>query len=207
MSPEAARELFPLLDLDGVLGAAYISTDGHVNRPRRQPGLCERRARFRGAEVLRHTAVTGIERDGRAWRVRTAKGDIRAEIVGVNAAGQWARSISDLVGVDLPKATRVGRGCVIETGARVTDCRIEDGVTVRAYSVLSASRVRAGAAVGPFAHVHKGTTLGPGADLGNSSRRLGSTIGAGTLAKHLTYLGDATVGANVNVGAGPITCN
>jgi dimethylglycine dehydrogenase len=100
VSPEAARELFPLLDLDGVQGAAYISTDGHVD-PSGVTQAFARGARSRGAEVLRHTAVTGIERDGRAWRVRTSQGDIRAEIV-VNAAGQWARSVGRLVGVDLP---------------------------------------------------------------------------------------------------------
>jgi bifunctional UDP-N-acetylglucosamine pyrophosphorylase/glucosamine-1-phosphate N-acetyltransferase len=110
-------------------------------------------------------------------------------------------------GVGLYGSTRVGQGCRVETGARITDCRIGDGVTVRAYSVLSESRVRAGAAVGPFAHVRQGTTIGPKADLGNFVETVRSTIGEGTLAKHLTYLGDAAIGKEVNVGAGTITCN
>ncbi len=100
VSPERASELFPLLELDGVVGAAYLPSDGHVD-PTGVTQAFAKGARSRGAEVVRHAAVTGIERSGGSWLVQTSKGDVRAEIV-VNAAGQWARAIGRLVGIDLP---------------------------------------------------------------------------------------------------------
>jgi len=100
ISPERAQELFPLVDLDGVLGAAYLPSDGHVD-PTGLTQAFAKGAQANGAEIVRHTAVTGVERSGGAWIVHTSKGDIKAEIV-VNAAGQWARALGRMVGVDLP---------------------------------------------------------------------------------------------------------
>jgi dimethylglycine dehydrogenase len=100
VSPERALELFPFFDPDGVLGAAYLESDGSVD-PTGLTQAFAKGARSRGAEIVRDAAVTGIERAGGSWLVQTSKGDIRAEIV-VNAAGQWARAIGRLVGIDLP---------------------------------------------------------------------------------------------------------
>jgi dimethylglycine dehydrogenase len=100
VSPERARELFPLLDTQGILGAAHLASDGYID----PTGLTQALAKgaiARGGEILRHTTVTAIERDRGAWRIETSKGEIRAEIV-VNAAGQWAREVGQLVGLDLP---------------------------------------------------------------------------------------------------------
>ena len=100
VSPERASELFPLVDLDGVVGAAYLESDGHVD-PNDVTQAFAKGAQAHGAEIVRHTAVTSIERSGGAWLVKTSKGEILAEIV-VNAAGQWARELGRLVGIDLP---------------------------------------------------------------------------------------------------------
>jgi len=64
-----------------------------------------------------------------------------------------------------------------------------------------------GAAIGPFAHLRLASDVGPGAKIGNFVELKKTSLGAGSKASHLTYLGDATIGANVNVGAGTITCN
>ena len=100
VSPDEAARLFPLADLSGVVGAAYLPTDGHIDPSGLTQALAQG-ARARGAEIRRHTAVTGIERAQGGWLVRTAEGDIRAETV-VNAAGQWAPQVGRLVGVDHP---------------------------------------------------------------------------------------------------------
>jgi dimethylglycine dehydrogenase len=100
VSPERARELFPLIDLEGIVGAAHLASDGYVD-PSALTQALAKGARSKGAEILRHTAVTAIERSGSGWLVKTSKGEIRAEIV-VNAAGQWARQVGRMVGVDLP---------------------------------------------------------------------------------------------------------
>jgi dimethylglycine dehydrogenase len=84
----------------GIVGAAYLPSDGYVD-PTGVTQALAKGAVSKGARILRHAAVTAIERDGGGWRLETSKGDIRAEIV-VNAAGQWARQIGQLVGVDLP---------------------------------------------------------------------------------------------------------
>ena len=88
VSPERDRQLFPLVDLDGIVGAAHLPTDGWVD-PTGLTQAFAKGARSRGAQILRHTAVTAIERSGRSWLVKTSKGEIRADLV-VNAAGQWA---------------------------------------------------------------------------------------------------------------------
>jgi dimethylglycine dehydrogenase len=100
VSPERAFELFPVMDPEGVIGAAYLPTDGHVD-PTGLTGAFARGATALGAEILRHTPVTGLERRSGAWVLSTPRGDVRAEIV-VNAAGQWARGLARLAGQDLP---------------------------------------------------------------------------------------------------------
>ncbi|HEY5656805.1 MAG TPA: FAD-dependent oxidoreductase [Myxococcota bacterium] len=100
ISAERARELFPLANVEGVLGAAYLPTDGYVDPTGVTQGLAKG-AVAGGAEILRHAPVRAIAREGDCWRVETAKGPIRAEIV-VNAAGQWAREIGRMVGVEHP---------------------------------------------------------------------------------------------------------
>jgi dimethylglycine dehydrogenase len=100
VSPERARELFPLIELEGVIGAAYLPTDGYID-PTSVTQALAKGAVSAGAEIVRHAPVTAISRDGGRWLVTTPKGKIRAEIV-VNAAGQWARAVSRLAGRDLP---------------------------------------------------------------------------------------------------------
>ena len=75
VSPDRAQELFPLLELDGVLGAAYIPSDGHVD-PSGVAQAFAKGAQSRGARISRHTVVTGIERSGSAWLVRNVAGAI-----------------------------------------------------------------------------------------------------------------------------------
>jgi dimethylglycine dehydrogenase len=101
IGPAEARRLFPILRPDGIIAAAYLPTDGHVD-PSSVTSALAAGARRGGATILLHTRVTGIDRQaGGEWLVRTTAGDIEAEIV-VNAAGLWARQIGELAGVRLP---------------------------------------------------------------------------------------------------------
>jgi dimethylglycine dehydrogenase len=97
VGPERLAELHPLVDTSGLLGAAYLPTDGHVD----PTSLAQAFARGTGAEILRRTPVTGIERERGAWVLATPRGAVCAEVV-VNAAGQWAPAVGRLAGVDLP---------------------------------------------------------------------------------------------------------
>ncbi len=101
----------------------------------------------------------------------------------------------------------MGRDVSIGPGSVIRDSRLGDGVRVEAHTVVDGAMVEAGCSLGPFARIRPGTELGEGVKIGNFVETKKAVLGPGTKASHLTYLGDATVGANCNVGAGTVTCN
>jgi bifunctional UDP-N-acetylglucosamine pyrophosphorylase / glucosamine-1-phosphate N-acetyltransferase len=103
--------------------------------------------------------------------------------------------------------TRVGAGCRIGAGAILTDMALADGVTVNPYTVAQESTVAARAILGPFSRLRPGSDIGEEAHVGNFVETKKTRLGKGAKANHLTYLGDSSIGAGVNVGAGTITCN
>jgi len=109
--------------------------------------------------------------------------------------------------VRLRGATRIGPGCRIGQGSVIESSEIGPGVQIRPYSVIDRSRLAEGCLVGPFARLRPETVLAEGVHIGNFVEVKKSRLGPGTKANHLAYLGDATVGAGVNVGCGTITCN
>jgi bifunctional UDP-N-acetylglucosamine pyrophosphorylase / glucosamine-1-phosphate N-acetyltransferase len=110
-------------------------------------------------------------------------------------------------GVQLLGKTRIGARCTIRTGSVLKDVRVDDDVAVGAYSILDQSRVGACAQVGPFSRLRPGADIRPGAHVGNFVEVKNSVVHEGAKAMHLTYLGDASVGREANIGAGTITCN
>jgi bifunctional UDP-N-acetylglucosamine pyrophosphorylase/glucosamine-1-phosphate N-acetyltransferase len=110
-------------------------------------------------------------------------------------------------GVALRGQTRVGRGARVGDGAQLSDTVVGAGAEVRPYTVATDAVIGAGAKVGPFAHLRAGTVLGPNVHVGNFVETKKTTLGRGSKANHLSYLGDATIGQRVNIGAGTITCN
>ena len=104
--------------------------------------------------------------------------------------------------------TKLGRDVTIEPnvffGPGVT---VADKVTIRANSHIEGAMIGAGCEIGPFARLRPGTVLGEKVKIGNFVETKKAVLGAGAKASHLTYLGDATVGAGANIGAGTITCN
>jgi bifunctional UDP-N-acetylglucosamine pyrophosphorylase/glucosamine-1-phosphate N-acetyltransferase len=109
--------------------------------------------------------------------------------------------------VHLEGSTRIGERCEIHAGVRIVDSTIEDGVVVQNFCVIRESHIRAGAQVGPFAHIRPQSDVGEGAHIGNFTELKKTRVGKGSKANHLSYLGDATIGERVNIGAGTITCN
>lgn len=102
--------------------------------------------------------------------------------------------------------TVLGEGVKVGPYAHIEDCRLEDGAEVRA-SFAQEAVVGAGARVGPYAHLRPGTRIGAGARVGNFVELKNATLGPKSKANHLSYVGDAAVGADANIGAGVITCN
>jgi len=103
--------------------------------------------------------------------------------------------------VDLGEDVTIGPNCVIK------DAVIESGSEIRANTIIDGAQVGAGSIVGPFARLRPGAELARSVHIGNFVEVKKSRLGEGTKANHLAYLGDATIGADVNVGAGTITCN
>lgn len=117
------------------------------------------------------------------------------------------RDVTLYPNVRLEGRTRIGDGCVIYPGVRIRNCALANSVTIKDHSVLEEAEVAAFASIGPFAHLRPGANIGEKARIGNFVEVKKSTIGAGSKANHLSYIGDATVGRDVNIGAGVITCN
>ncbi len=103
--------------------------------------------------------------------------------------------------------TRIGSDCVVESWTRLKNCRIGNGVMIRNSCVIEDSTIRDSATVGPFARLRMHSDIGEKAGIGNFVEVKKSKVGRGTKASHLTYLGDATLGERVNIGAGTVTCN
>ncbi|MBI4842973.1 MAG: bifunctional UDP-N-acetylglucosamine diphosphorylase/glucosamine-1-phosphate N-acetyltransferase GlmU [Nitrospirae bacterium] len=101
----------------------------------------------------------------------------------------------------------IGSGCVIYPGSRIIDSIIGDDVKVKDNSLIEKSIVKKGASIGPMAHLRPESVIGSGAKVGNFVEIKKSTLGRGVKASHLSYLGDAVIGDDVNIGAGTITCN
>lgn len=110
-------------------------------------------------------------------------------------------------GVTLERGTVVGSGVTIHSGVRVSASTIGDDATVLDHSLITDSSVGAGASIGPFAHLRGDAKVGAKGKIGNFVELKKAVLGDGTKASHLAYLGDAVIGAGVNIGAGTITCN
>jgi len=109
--------------------------------------------------------------------------------------------------VTITGASSVGRDCEIGFGCHIVDCELANGVTVHPYCVMEKAKVETGAIIGPFARLRPGAQIGKAAHIGNYVEIKKSTVGTGSKINHLTYIGDAQIGKDVNIGAGTITCN
>jgi bifunctional UDP-N-acetylglucosamine pyrophosphorylase/glucosamine-1-phosphate N-acetyltransferase len=110
-------------------------------------------------------------------------------------------------GVSLEGRTTIGAGCEIHSGVRIVDSQIGDRVTILNHCVVVNSRVANDARLGPFAHLRTDVDVREQARVGNFVELKNTVLGPGSKSMHLAYLGDATIGGHVNIGAGTITCN
>lgn len=109
--------------------------------------------------------------------------------------------------VQIEGASVIGERVRIDGVAHIIDSEVHAGAHLLIGTRLEKAVIGEGAHVGPFAHLRPGTVLGKEVKIGNFVEVKKSTLGVGSKASHLTYLGDATIGADVNIGAGTITCN
>lgn len=197
-----------LMAIDGQAALGWLSRIGNANA--------------KGEYYL--TDVIELARaDGREARVALAD---ETEVLGVNDRIQLAqaeavaqdrlRRKAMAAGVTMIAPETVflcadtGFGRDVEIGPHVVfgpGVSVEDGATIHAFSHLEGARVGAGAAIGPFARLRPGTALAEKARVGNFVEIKNANVAAGAKVNHLTYIGDADIGSNANIGAGTITCN
>lgn len=176
----------------------------------------------------RLVAALDVEDDGRLLGINDraelaqAEWDLRTDLNGahmragvtmrdpstvyLDATVELARDVTLEPNVILRGRTRIGEGSVIGAGSQIVDSTVGAGCLVWA-SIVEASEIADGAQVGPFSHLRAGSSVGPGAEVGNFAEIKNSRLGAGVKQHHMSYLGDAEVGARTNVGAGTITAN
>ncbi len=117
------------------------------------------------------------------------------------------RDVEIFQGCSLKGNTVIGEDTVIHENCVISNSVISNGVEILPNSVIEGSTVKEKAQIGPFARIRNNAKVGKNVSIGNFVEVKNSTIGESTAAKHLTYLGDADIGKNVNIGAGTITCN
>jgi bifunctional UDP-N-acetylglucosamine pyrophosphorylase / glucosamine-1-phosphate N-acetyltransferase len=103
--------------------------------------------------------------------------------------------------------SRIGADCRVRSFSVISDSQLSDNILVKLGCIIDQSRVSSGAILGPYSHLRPGSEVGEDAHVGNFVETKKVRMGRGSKANHLTYLGDAEIGAGVNVGAGTITCN
>ncbi|GAA3629017.1 bifunctional UDP-N-acetylglucosamine diphosphorylase/glucosamine-1-phosphate N-acetyltransferase GlmU [Microbacterium awajiense] len=124
----------------------------------------------------------------------------------IDVTATLAPDVTLLPGTRILRATTVAEGATIGPDTSLVDCEVGEGATVtRSDATLAV--IGAGATVGPFAYLRPGTDLGDGGKIGTFVETKNSVIGAGSKVPHLSYVGDTTIGAGVNLGAGAITAN
>ena len=175
-----------------------------------------------GEYYLPDIVLLAIAENGRAVCIETGEDEVaginsRAELAAVEANWQAARrlrAMAEGASLVVPETvwfahdTQVGRDVTIEPnvvfGPGVT---VADGVTIHAFSHIEGATIGERAEVGPYARLRPGAVLGASSKVGNFVEIKKATLGEGAKANHLSYIGDADVGAGANIGAGTITCN
>lgn len=165
-------------------------------------------------EMMGVNTVQELLRARQAFRARIMSGWIQKGVVLISPDTTFI-SEDAMIGKDtiiypnvyLEGKTRIGKGCVIHPNVRIINSEIRDAAVIKDSTVIENSLVRSQAVVGPFAHLRPGCDIGTKAKIGNFVEVKKSVIGNGAKASHLSYLGDATIGKGVNIGAGTITCN
>ncbi len=187
-------EVLPVLQKEGGKIATVLAED-----PREALGINTRAELAEAYAVLRRRAVDRLMSEGVTC--------VDPASVHVSILATVGRDTTLYPNVQLEGRTIVGEGCMIHAGCRIRDSRLGNRVTVLDGCVILDSEVANECTLGPYAHLRPGSRLKRKAKVGNFVEVKKSVIGEGSKVPHLTYVGDATLGDRVNVGAGTITCN
>jgi len=189
-----------LTDLVHVLRGNGHKVIAHVHPdPEEVKGVNDRRDLARAGGLLQQRVLDGLMKKGVTV--------VDPQHTYVEASVVVGRDTILHPGVMLEGGTRIGRACQIRSGSRIVDSSLGEECEILDHCLLEESRLGRKVRVGPMAHLRPGSRLADEVRIGNFVETKKTTLGRGSKANHLTYLGDASVGSRVNVGAGTITCN
>ena len=204
------RRTLPTLAANNAQGEIYL-TD-LVERAAREGGAAT--ATWRAEDVAGVNDRAQLADVERVMRLRIATAFARS---GVTIRDPHTTYLDASVSIDadatiepnvhLRGATHIGAGARIDTGCVLTDVIVHANAVLKPYSIGDKSVVGTSAQIGPFAHLRAGTTLADDVHIGNFVETKKTSVGKGSKANHLAYLGDGVIGEGVNVGAGTIFCN
>lgn len=187
-------EVLPIIQKAGGRIASVLAED-----PREVLGINTRAELAEAYAVLRGRAVARLMAEGVTC--------LDPASVHVSSLAAVGRDTILYPNVQLEGRTRVGEGCTIHAGCRIRDSHLGNRVTVLDGCVILDSQIADECTIGPYAHLRPGCCLKRKAKIGNFVEVKKSVIGEGSKVPHLSYVGDASLGDRVNVGAGTITCN
>ena len=171
-----------------------------INDPREVSGVNTRAELAEFENLIRRSAIRRLMLESGVTFIDPSHAYISAE-------AQIGRDTIIYPNVTIEAKTVIGEGCVIRAGARITNSRLGDNVTVKDHSIIVDSQIESNCSVGPFAHLRMNALLEEKATVGNFVEVKKSRLKRGAKAMHPTYLGDATIGERTNIGAGTVTCN
>ncbi len=198
--PDNPANEYYLTDVIGILNGAGLRVAAtKIADPGELLGINDRVQLAEADRILRDRKTRQLMLSGvTIEKPETVSIDLDVRIGMDTVIGPFARITGDTV---------IGEDCKVGTCAILHDAVLENGAEVFPFSMVSASKVGAGAHVGPYARLRMGAELGEGAHVGNFVELKKTLLGAGSKSMHLAYLGDSQIGSKVNVGAGTITCN
>jgi bifunctional UDP-N-acetylglucosamine pyrophosphorylase / glucosamine-1-phosphate N-acetyltransferase len=201
VEPKNAQGEYYLTDVAEIILASGGTVSVYlINDPREVSGVNTRAELAEFENLVRRSAI-------RRLMIESGVTFIDPSHAYISAHAQVGRDTIIHPNVTIEGKTVIGEGCVVRAGARITNSRLGDNVTVKDHSVIVDSQIESNCSVGPFAHLRMNALLEEKATVGNFVEVKKSRLKRGAKAMHLTYLGDATIGERTNIGAGTVTCN
>ena len=201
LEPANEQGEYYLTDVPAILMADGARVDVYLHNDAREVSGINTRADLAEFEnLLRRNTI-------RTLMIETGVTFIDPSRAYVSAEASIGRDCVIYPDVSIEGTSVLGEGCLIRSGVRITNSRLGNNVVIKDHCVIIDSEVEPNCSVGPFAHLRMNTRMEEGSAVGNFVEVKKSRLGRRTKAMHLSYLGDATIGEQTNIGAGTITCN
>ena len=188
-----------LTDIIGIISKEGKKLNAYICPAEDIRGVNSRSELYEIADIIRRRKITGLMDRGVTF--------IDPNTSFVHSSVSVGKDTVIYPNTYLEGDTKIGNNCVIFPGARIFKSLLGRGVIIKDNTIVEESEIGDGSTIGPFAHLRPRTIIGRNVKIGNFVETKKSSIGNGTKASHLSYLGDAVIGKDVNIGAGTITCN